>query len=168
MNAQKAFLTTLCAELNLQSRLSSNPPKKEYKKVLLSHGGNDLDKRLKAFLKNDSRYAERLQQSMKLHNKLEWCLKANVDDTLEKWMINQGERHGFELVIDKNNQCKLQNSAYRWHSIKADRGKKSGFSSVDFTGELEITDVEKLTKALFGGVGRAKAFGCGLMLVRPI
>ncbi|MBE9580954.1 MAG: type I-E CRISPR-associated protein Cas6/Cse3/CasE [Proteobacteria bacterium] len=46
--------------------------------------------------------------------------------------------------------------------------KKSGFSSVDFLGDLEITDVKKFTKALFGGLGRAKAFGCGLMLVRRI
>jgi CRISPR system Cascade subunit CasE len=168
MNAQRMFLTSLCAELNLQSHLFSAAKKQDYKKVLIAHGGDHLNERLTAFLKNDFQYAERLKQSMKLHNKLEWCLKASIDHALEKWIINQGERHGFELVIDENNQCKLQNSAYRWHSIKSDRGKKSGFSSVDFLGELEITDVEKLTKALFGGVGRAKAFGCGLMIVRRI
>ncbi len=167
MDAQRIFLTSLCADLNLQSRLSFNPHKKEYKKVLLTHGGLALDERLTALLKDDFRYSERLHQSMQLHSKLEWSIKSIVDDALEKWMIRQGERHGFSLAKDDNNQYKLQNSAYRWHSIKADK-KKSGFSSVDFLGDLEIIDVEKFTKALFRGIGRAKAFGCGLMLVRRI
>ena len=167
-DAQKTFLTSLCAELNLQSRLPSAPRKQEFKKVLLTHGGHALDGRLTTLLKGDFRYAERLRQSMQLHSKLEWSIKAIVDDALEKWMIRQGERHGFSLAKDDNNQYKLQNSAYLWHSIKADKEKKSGFSSVDFLGDLEITDVNKFTKALFGGIGRAKAFGCGLMLVRRV
>lgn len=166
MNVQKIFLTSLCAELNLQSRLPSAPQKMEYKKVLVTHGGLALDERLTTFLKGDFRYSERLRQSMQLHNKLEWSIKAVVDAALEKWMIRQGERHGFSLAKDDDNQCKFQNSAYLWHSIKADKGIKSGFSSVDFLGDLKITDVEKFTEALFGGIGRAKAFGCGLMLVR--
>ncbi len=168
MDAQKTFLTSLCAELNLQSRLPAAPKKQEFKKVLLTHGGHALDGRLTTLLKNDFRYAERLRQSMQLHSKLEWSIKAIVDDALEKWVIRQGESHGFSLAKDDNNQYKLQNSAYRWHSIKAEKEKKSGFSSVDFLGDLEITDVKEFTKALFRGLGRAKAFGCGLMLVRRI
>ena len=168
MDAQRTFLTSLCAELNLQSRLSSDPKKQEYKKVLLTNGGLALDERLTALLKDDFRYSERLRQSMQLYSKLEWSIKAIVDGALEKWMIRQGERHGFSLTKDDNNQYKLQNSAYRWHSIKAGKGIKSGFSSVDFLGDLEITEVENFTKALFGGIGRAKAFGCGLMLVRRV
>jgi CRISPR system Cascade subunit CasE len=168
MNAQKTFLTSLCAELNLQSRLSSDPKKKEYKKVLLTNGGLALDERLTSLLKDDFRYSERLRQSMQLRSKLEWSIKAIVDDSLEKWIMRQGERHGFSPAKDDNHQYKLQNSAYRWHSLKADKGIKSGFSSVDFLGDLEITDVAKFTKALFGGFGRAKAFGCGLMLLRRI
>ena len=168
MDAQKIFLKSLCVELNLQFRLPSAPKKQEFKKVLLTHGGHALDGRLTTLLKDDFRYAEQLHQSMQLHSKLEWSIKAIVDDALEKWMIRQGQRHGFSLAKDDNNQCKLQNSAYRWQSIKAVKGIKSGFSSVDFLGDLEITDVKKFTKALFGGIGRAKAFGCGLLLVRRI
>ena len=168
MDAQRTFLTSLCAGLNLQSRLPSAPKKQEFKKVLLTHGGHALDGRLTTLLKDDFRYSERLRQSMQLHDKLEWSIKAVVDDALEKWMIRQGQRHGFLLAKDDNNQYKLQNSAYRWQSLKAEKGIKSGFSSVDFVGDLEITDVEKFTKALFGGVGRAKAFGCGLLLIRRI
>ena len=168
MDAQRTFLTSLCVELRLQSHLSAAPKKQEFKKALLTNGGDALDERLTTLLKNNFRYAERLRRSMQLHDKLEWSIKAVIDDALEKWMIRQGQKHGFSLAEEDNNQCKLQNSAYRWHSIKAGKGIKSGFSSVDFTGNLEITDVEKFTKALFGGVGRAKAFGCGLLLIRRI
>ena len=168
MDAQRTFLTSLCAELNLQSRLPSAPKKQEFKKVLLTHGGHALDVGLTTLLKDDFRYSERLRQSMQLNSKLEWSIKAVVDDALEKWMIRQGKRHGFLLAKDDNNQYKLQNSAYRWQSLKADKGIKSGFSSVDFVGDLEIADVEKFTKALFRGIGRAKAFGCGLLLIRRI
>ncbi len=168
MDAQRTFLTSLCEELNLQFRLPSAPKKHDFKKALLTHGGHALDERLTTLLKNDFSYSERLRQSIQLHSKIEWSIKAVVDDALEKWMIRQGQRNGFLLDKDDNNQCKLQNSAYRWHSIKAEKEKKSGFSSVDFLGNLEIIDVEKFTKALFGGIGRAKAFGCGLLLIRRI
>jgi len=168
MDAQRTFLTSLCAELNLKSRLSSTPKKQEFKKVLLTHGGHALDERLTTLLKENFRYAERLRQPMQLHNKLEWSIKAMVDNALEKWMILQGQRHGFSLAKDDDNQCKLQNSTYRWHSIKADKRIKSGFSSVDFIGNLAVTDVDKFTKALFGGIGRSKAFGCGMMMVKRV
>lgn len=168
MDAQKTFLSSLCEELNLQPLLSSIPRKREFKDVLLAHGGHLLNEALTKILEEDCRYAERLHHSMQLHEKLEWSIKAIIDKTLAKWLANQGERHGFIVVTDKYDRYKLQNSAYRWHSIKAGNGIRSGFSSVDFLGDLEVTNVEKFGAALFGGIGRAKAFGCGLMLVRRI
>jgi CRISPR system Cascade subunit CasE len=168
MNSQRTLLTSLCMEFDLQSQLPPTPKKHDFKKVLLAYGGTELDRRLTNFLKKDYRYSDSLRQSSTLSSKLEWSLKANIDAALEKWVINQGERYGFEIVTDKNHQLKLQNSAYHWNSIKAKKGKKSGFSSVDFIGELEIIDKDKFCKALFNGIGRAKAFGCGLMLVRRI
>ena len=49
--------------------------------------------------------------------------------------------------------------------LKAKRDK-SGFSTVDFSGELQVTDVQKFEQALFQGIGRAKAFGYGLLVIR--
>ncbi|WP_066977465.1 type I-E CRISPR-associated protein Cas6/Cse3/CasE [Methylomonas lenta] len=43
-----------------------------------------------------------------------------------------------------------------------------GFSTLDFTGELQITDAEAFRQTLFTGLGRVKAFGCGLLLVKRI
>ena len=38
---------------------------------------------------------------------------------------------------------------------------------LDFEGVLEVDDVAEFLKKLAAGIGRARAFGCGLMLIRP-
>ena len=143
-----------------------------YKKILLENGGEALNQRLTDLLLNCQRYAERLDQVTHLADKLEWALQAQIDTALESWFISQGERHfGFRLVKDEYGLNKMQNSGYQWHPLpeKAkNKSDKSGFSSVDFIGELEITDVEKFKNALFEGIGRAKGYGCGLLLIRRI
>lgn len=40
------------------------------------------------------------------------------------------------------------------------------FSTVDFEGAFEVADCNRLKAALFTGIGKARAFGCGLMLIR--
>ena len=47
------------------------------------------------------------------------------------------------------------------------KGGELRISTVDFSGYLQVGDAEALRQALFAGVGHAKAFGCGLLLVRP-
>lgn len=48
------------------------------------------------------------------------------------------------------------------------RGKKQQvqFSSVDFQGVLTVINPSSFTAALRSGIGKSKAFGCGLMLIR--
>jgi CRISPR system Cascade subunit CasE len=167
MDAQLQFLQALVKSSQLQSSLSGKPDKGAYKKLLLTEGGKSLNDRLTEALANDRRYAERLQQISTLAEKLEWAIKAHIDTMLEDWLKRQGEQHGFALLIDDAGLCKLQNSAYAWHGLNS-KGKKAGFSSVDFTGQLQITDVEKFEQALFRGIGRSKAFGCGLLIIRKI
>jgi len=50
------------------------------------------------------------------------------------------------------------------------RGKRGqiSISTVDFAGQLTVTDPVALKQALFDGIGHAKAFGCGLLLVRRV
>lgn len=44
--------------------------------------------------------------------------------------------------------------------------KTIAFSTVDYEGGFTVDDAEKLTHALLSGIGKARAFGCGLMLIR--
>jgi len=164
MDAQRQFLLSWVEAFQLKPSLPVKPEKSDYKNLLLARGGEALDRRLVELLASDTRYAERLQHIASLADKLEWAIKAQVDAALEDWLKRQGERLGFEIVLDDDGLSKLQNSAYLWHPLPK-KGDKPGFSAVDFCGELEVTDAEKFQQAVFHGIGRAKAFGCGLLLL---
>ena len=60
----------------------------------------------------------------------------------------------------------LMVEGYDQHQEKPD--ETLCFSTVDFSGQLTVTDPQAFRTALLGGVGSAKAFGCGLLLVRRV
>ena len=168
MNAQLTFLQETLTHLDIQAGLPPKVKKSDYKKRLLEQGGEGLDNYLSQVLSVEQRYAERLSQVSHLPDKLEWTIKAKIDKVLEAWFQDQGSRRcGFQLMRDSDGMAKLQNSAYQWHAMP-EKGKTAGFSSVDLTGEIEITDVEAFRDVLFNGLGRAKAFGCGLLSVARV
>jgi CRISPR system Cascade subunit CasE len=56
---------------------------------------------------------------------------------------------------------------YQSHCFrKAARGREIKYGSLDFKGVLSVTDAELFKETLFYGIGRSKAFGCGLMMVK--
>ncbi len=77
------------------------------------------------------------------------------------WLREREERLGCRF-----NPASLRVDGYRTHRMNRKRG--ISLSMVDFEGEMQVTDLERFTPILFNGVGPAKAFGCGLMLVRRI
>lgn len=77
-----------------------------------------------------------------------------------RWLIKQGVVRGFAIDTDT-----LQVDAYTQHRGKNDRLR---FSSVDFAGELTVLDGTNFGQALARGIGHAKAFGCGLLLVQRL
>ncbi|MER6441267.1 type I-E CRISPR-associated protein Cas6/Cse3/CasE [Streptomyces sp. NPDC001185] len=48
------------------------------------------------------------------------------------------------------------------------RGKPVTVLTVTFDGQLEITDPDALRRALTQGIGRARAYGCGLLTLAPL
>lgn len=76
------------------------------------------------------------------------------------WLAGQGAKHGFTLPaapgVDGYN---------KWR-IPRGKAEKIEISTLDFDGLLEVTDPIAFTTALAKGFGHAKAFGCGLMLIR--
>lgn len=81
-----------------------------------------------------------------------------VRDSCARWLALRAERLGF-AVDDES----LSVDGYAQHRGKRDQVR---FSTVDFAGQLSVADPVALSKALYGGIGHAKAFGCGLLLVR--
>jgi len=88
------------------------------------------------------------------------AMPALVQRSCAQWLQARGERLGITVNMDT-----LSVEGYEQH------GGKSGalsLSTVDFTGTLQVDDPEAFRQALFSGIGHAKAFGCGLLLIRPI
>lgn len=97
------------------------------------------------------------------------------------WITQPKRMQSWGVVIHPN----LELSAYTQHQFRrtrediaqqnqADTSKKGAvnkriqFSSLDYTGALEIQDAALFYEQMLQGFGKQKAFGCGLMLVRPL
>lgn len=65
--------------------------------------------------------------------------------------------------------CEVRADGYQQHRIWR-RGGAAAFSTVEFSGLLEVTDPDLMVQKLWAGdspgLGSARGFGCGLMLVR--
>jgi CRISPR system Cascade subunit CasE len=83
-----------------------------------------------------------------------------VQRTGAAWLAARCARLGVAL----HGADTLRVEGYEQHRGKGDTVK---LSTVDFSGSLRVTDPTALRRALFEGVGHGKAFGCGLLLVRP-
>lgn len=77
------------------------------------------------------------------------------------WLAAQGERSGFTLLDTSVD-------AYRQQQLRRENSRQLiQFSSVDYTGMLTVTDPGLFVQRLSQGYGKSRAFGCGLMLIKP-
>lgn len=77
------------------------------------------------------------------------------------WLARQGDAKGFDI-----DRAATGVMAYRSVALPRKREREPAvFGQVDFEGALTVTDAEAFGIALRAGFGRAKAFGCGLMLL---
>lgn len=85
-----------------------------------------------------------------------------------RWLEDQGGRRGFALATDANREGEWGRVRIVSHRVLTVQhsGPSARIGVLDFEGELQVRDPELFTAALAQGFGRAKAFGCGLMLVR--
>jgi len=87
-----------------------------------------------------------------------------------EWIVRQGESAGFHLAEatgEDGEPCRLLRvDGDDWRVLPREGAKPVRFSSLDFEGELVLDDPALFLTKLGHGFGRAKAFGCGLMLIR--
>lgn len=79
-----------------------------------------------------------------------------------KWLDDRSERAGFSF--DWSMVRVLGHATHRF--VKPSSDRKITLSTMDFSGQLTVSDSEVFKKTLFTGLGAAKSFGCGLMMVR--
>ena len=91
-------------------------------------------------------------------NKTSIPMQSIIQDSCFKWLKAKANSNGFavdkkEVIVD----------GYRQHKIYK---KNIIYSSVDFHGFLTVDDPETLKSSLVKGIGKSKAFGCGLLLIK--
>lgn len=76
-----------------------------------------------------------------------------------EWMARQGAAKGF---------TPLSVAVQDYSVLNLSRGRKRGMTHgvMDLSGEIQVTDPAAFLPAMASGFGRAKAWGCGLMLIR--
>lgn len=75
------------------------------------------------------------------------------------WLTPRAESAGFRVE-----QARID--GYRRHQLYKRGGAPIKFSTLDFDGLLNVVNPELFCNSLLTGIGPAKAFGCGLLLVR--
>ena len=81
---------------------------------------------------------------------------------------SRAERNGFEVLTnDEGLHLVISNS--RKQSFKhGEGGETITFSTARYDGVMRVTDASALKRALIGGIGHGKGFGCGLLTIAPI
>ena len=84
-----------------------------------------------------------------------------IQPVCTQWLRRRGKRLGFSLLHEP------QVHAYGRHQLPRKGDSNIVLSTVDFSGGLRIDDVNAFAAAVYDGIGRGKAFGCGLLLIKP-
>ena len=88
---------------------------------------------------------------------------AHVTQMQQKqWLTERAEKNGFSLADDE-----FDVTDTRWEIFTKHPGeeRKVTLRTATFEGILTITNVEAFCKALTEGIGRGKAYGCGMITV---
>lgn len=82
-------------------------------------------------------------------------------EDLIAWIRRKGEQHGFQIDPDQLKTVPQPRQIFL-------KKKKSGtHTATEFTGHLEVTDPDAFYRAATQGIGSAKAFGFGMLCLRP-
>ncbi len=83
-----------------------------------------------------------------------------VQSACSAWLAKRAAGMGFRVL-------EARADAYRQVELRRAGSAPIQFSTVDLAGSLEVTDAESfLRRAVYEGIGPAKGFGCGLLLLR--
>jgi CRISPR system Cascade subunit CasE len=84
-----------------------------------------------------------------------------IGESGRAWLRQQGEKAGFRFDLGE-----VAVEGYAAAEVRRRSGPPIRFHTMDFDGRLTVTDPVAFTSEIARGFGAAKAFGCGLMLIR--
>lgn len=83
-------------------------------------------------------------------------------EDLVAWIKRKGEQGGFAVEEDS------LRTIPRGREYFQKNGQRGLHSAIDFQGMLSVTDPRRFQEAFIRGVGPAKAFGFGLLVIAPM
>lgn len=84
-----------------------------------------------------------------------------------EWLIGKGEQHGFVIPSSRRGAPDVvANPAPRLVG-KRREARRVTIDPVLYDGHLVVVDAAAFTAAMINGIGRAKAYGCGLLSLAP-
>ncbi len=96
----------------------------------------------------------------KKHGRHEAILKI---PELKEWFLLKAKQNGFNVL----DIPELEIAPPVFHHLSK-KGREGTIVSVDFKGALEVVDRGLFKKAFEQGIGRARSFGFGLLILKPI
>jgi len=84
------------------------------------------------------------------------------------------KEYGREWIENKSNECgfrvvEISKSDYEQiRFVRPNDQRQIRLTAIEFDGILEVTDVDQFRRSLVKGVGRGKAFGLGLLLIKHL
>lgn len=91
-------------------------------------------------------------------------LATLVQKEAGKWLSSRAEKYGFAVNCDY-----VRADGYRQHRFFPTKGNRQiAFSTVDYNGILTVISPEHFVETLYGGIGPAKGFGCGMMMIKKV
>ena len=88
---------------------------------------------------------------------------AHQERAAQEWLASQGAQAGFTPQPGA-----VSVMSYQQQQVVRPKSRSLvQFSTVDFSGVLTVDDPTRFTGQLAKGFGKSRAFGCGLMLIKP-
>lgn len=95
-----------------------------------------------------------------------------------QWLLQRQDAGGFRIAVTTpaegaagqagEAQAVVRDQRTVNFAKKGAGGRRVTLATVTFDGRLEVTDPDALRHVLTAGIGRAKAYGCGLMTLAPV
>jgi CRISPR system Cascade subunit CasE len=125
--------------------------------------------RLRFDLRANPVVSRRMGEKLQRHDVLMDARKQSADpaDRTDRmyaaalaWLMKRAPHWGLQVFEET-----VLMDAYRQHLLPG-KGQRAGFSTLDYCGLATVADPELLLNALTKGVGHARSYGCGLLLVK--
>lgn len=128
------------------------------------------------YVRNKDEAPKKRTAHLTAHHQLGWLLERQdragfqvLPTPAEQRLLEHGDEHQV-IVRDRRDLSFSKRQANRPDPSTAHQ-RRSGpltLTTVTYDGRLEVTDPDALRRVLTGGLGKAKAYGCGLMTLAPL